>query len=125
MFRVFGQFSRFAAVGAVATALHVAVALFFNGMLMLHPLLANGFGFLTAFLWSLVANWTWTFERSGKLARVAPRFLLISLVCFLVSEVTVLLLTSALQWPMWAALIPVVALVPPVNFWISKSHAFR
>jgi hypothetical protein len=26
---------------------------------------------------------------------------------------------------MWAALIPVVALVPPVNFWISKSHAFR
>lgn len=125
MLRVIGQFSRFAAVGSIATALHIVVALFFNGTLALHPLFANGFGFFTAFLWSLAANWTWTFERNGKLSRVAPRFLMISLTCFFAGEAIVLVLTSVLQWPMWAALIPVVALVPPVNFWMSRSHAFR
>jgi putative flippase GtrA len=119
------QILRFAAVGGVATGLHFMFALMGERVLQFDPGWANAFGFCFAFVWSLMANWAWTFEGQSPFKQAAPRFFALSGICFLLGQGIVVAATSQLHWPLWLALLPVVTIVPVLSFLGSKFHAFR
>jgi putative flippase GtrA len=122
---LFQQIRRFALVGVLATVLHVAVAMVCVTKIALNPLVANFFGFTVATLWSFFANWAWTFEKKTAVGNSAHKFLILSLCCFLLSELIVFVAVSQMNLPMWAAMLPVVVLVPSLSFVGSKFHVFK
>jgi putative flippase GtrA len=91
----------------------------------MNPLLANVMGFIGATLWSFLGNWLWTFEKKADVSVSSQRFLVLSLACFATSELIVFVAVTKFAWPMWAAMLPVMLVVPGLSFLGSKYHAFR
>jgi putative flippase GtrA len=125
MSRLLHQLGKFASVGAVATALHVATALGLNQFAGVAPLNANLAAFVVATIWSYLGNWVWTFEAKARFQHSAPRFLAMSLGCFGVNQATVYGVTVLGQLPLWVAMVPVVAVVPAFSFWMSRTRIFN
>jgi putative flippase GtrA len=118
------QAARFLAVGAGATAIHVAVALLLNGPLGVPPLQANGIAFLLAWGFSYFGNWRWTFGAASDHRSAGPRFFAVSLLLFCLNQGIVFIAFDRLGWPFWAALAVVVAIVPAAGFAASRLWAF-
>ncbi len=118
------QIAKFASVGAIATGLHVLVAMTLHHGAGLSPLRANFAAFCVATLWSYCGNWAWTFAGRAKVKSSAPRFFAMSLAAFALNQGIVYWMTTVEGLPLAAALIPVVAVIPVVSFWLSRMHIF-
>jgi putative flippase GtrA len=119
-----GQVFKFASVGVVATATHVAVGLGLHNLLGVQPLMANLVAFLCATSWSCVGNWSWTFDKRSRLSAAVPRYLALSTCCFGLNQTIVYVVTQLWHLPYLVALLPVVLLVPGFSFWMSRSKVF-
>jgi putative flippase GtrA len=118
------QILKFATVGVVATLTHVAVGVGLHTVAHVSPLTANLVAFASATLVSCVGNWFWTFDKRTPMAKAGPRFLALALFCLCLNQTIVFLMTELARLPYVAALIPVVTLVPALNFWLSRSKVF-
>lgn len=119
------QGGTFIAVGLAATLTHAAAALLAAQIVGLAPLTANLIGYCSAVGLSYTANARLTFRRSARDVGQFARFLTISLGMLALNQGLVFLLVERAHWPFWAALIPVVPLIPAVSFSLSKLWAFR
>ena len=118
------QFARFAAVGGLATLVHVAVGLSLVEGVGLAPLPANLAAFSAAVLVSYLGNRRWTFGlRDPGLDRL-PRFLLVALLGLVLNQALVFLLVERLAWAYGAALAVVVLLVPLLSFMANRRWVF-
>jgi putative flippase GtrA len=118
------QFARFAIVGGGATLIHLGTALTLNAVLGLSPLRANFCAFLAAVAFSYWGNFVWTFDAASAHRAALPRFLALSLALFAVNQAIVYVATELWGWPFFAALVPVVMIVPVGGFLAGRFWAF-
>ena len=121
--------SKFASVGVIATGVHALVYAVAGGLLK--PVLANLIAFLIAFLFSYTGHFLWTFraQTQGREMHEAFayqfRFLVVALSGLLLNSVAVWLVTERLQIDYLYAVVPMVFIVPLLNFALAKVWAFR
>ena len=118
------QAARYVTVGGLATATHVALAIALNSLLAWPALAANTVAFAAAFTVSYFGNWRWTFASAGGHAHLVPRFLLVTLLGFALNQTSVYSLHGVLQLPFWMALVPAVAVIPVLTFWLNRTRVF-
>jgi putative flippase GtrA len=118
------QIVRFAIVGGGATLIHLGSALALNGFLGLSPLRANFCAFLVAFAFSYSGNFIWTFEGASAHVAALPRFLMLQITLFAINQAMVYVAVDLWGWPFFAALIPVVTILPAGAFLASRFWAF-
>ena len=122
--RLFGQVLRFGAVGAAASATHVAVALILIEQVGLPIMTANGLAFAVAVLLSYIGNHSWTFVRSGNHEHHLPRFIAVSLAGFAVNQAIVFATVRLAGLPYIVGILVVIVVVPALTFLLSRSWAF-
>ena len=125
MTELIGQATRFGLIGIAATIVHVVVALLMHDGFGLSPLWANAVAFLTAWTVSYAGNWIWTFGARTTHDYSVPRYFIVALCGFCLNQLIVFVTTGLWGWPFWAALIPVVVIVPLVGFIASRYWAYR
>lgn len=115
----------FIVVGVAATACNAIVAIVVQRLFDLAPLVASLIGYLSAVGISYLGNSLLTFRRPVMHGPQFVRFTVISLAGFAINQGVVWFATGRLHWPLAAAEIPVVLIVPPATFLMSKFWAFR
>ena len=123
------QFSRFLAVGGLATMTHVAVFVLLVEYLVLHPLLANLYAFCVAFAIGFTGHYYWTFARAdGPASRARgpamARFLLVSVAGLGLNSLVVYCVVGLLSLSYLYAALLMVTLVPLLIFLLNRSWAF-
>ena len=119
------QVGRFGAIGIFATAVHYLVAL--AATQIMSPYVANGIGYLTAFLVSYTGHQHFTFKvpaeaRSHR--RQFPRFIAASLIAFLFAQL-VLAATGFFNLGEPVRLAFAVLSVPPITFLLSRYWVYK
>jgi putative flippase GtrA len=112
-------------VGATATGCHYLTALAAHDVLGVEPFWATFVGYACSVGVSYLGNALLTFRRPPLHGPQFLRFAAISLAGLTVNQSVVYLAGHILGWPFWAALIPVVVLVPAATFTLAKFWAFR
>ena len=120
-----GRVARFAIVGAVAGAVHVATVTVLVAALGLAPLVANVAGFAIAFGVSYAGQRRWTFG-AGDLPhrRSLPRYLAVALGGFALNESLYALLLGFTPLHYIPALVLTVAAAATATYLASRSWAF-
>ena len=118
------QIIRFGAVGAAASATHVAVALVMIERQGLPVLTSNGLAFTVAVLLSYIGNHSWTFLRAGSHDRHLPRFVVVSLAGLALNQSIVFTTVTLAGFPYIVGILIVIAVVPVLTFLLSRSWAF-
>jgi len=121
---MFQQIRRFGVIGLLATAIHITVAYFAERLGSLSPQLANLSGFSAAFLVSYFGHMQYTFQPQGSSDRYFRRFLILSIISFLISSYLVFALTVELGVDFLWVLASVAVIVPSINFIVAKFWAF-
>ena len=122
---VLREINVFIAVGVTATACQVGVSLAAQRLLGLGPMAATLVGYGASVGVSYLGNSLFTFRRRALHGPQFVRFAAISLAGLAINQGVVFVATHLLGWPLWQALIPVVAIVPASTFVMSKLWAFR
>ena len=112
-------------VGVVATGCNYVAALAAQHYLGLGPLASGVAGYACAVGVSYFGNAVLTFRRPALHGPQFLRFMTISLAGLALNLGLVFAGTRLFGWPLWQALIPVVAIVPAATFAMSKFWAFR
>ncbi|MCG6882374.1 MAG: GtrA family protein [Silicimonas sp.] len=110
------QLGRFASVGALATLIHVTVALILDGIAGLAPQAANLGGFLAAVSFSYVGHLHFTFGVAPRHAQHGPRFLAVALAAYAASAAMTYAINTALGLPFAVAMLVVAGVVPATTF---------
>ncbi|MEL7257610.1 MAG: GtrA family protein [Pseudomonadota bacterium] len=118
------QLSRFAGVGALATLLHVTVALIVAEGLGAAPQLANLTGFLAAVSFSYLGHGYFTFSTKLKHRIHGPRFLSVSVLGLCVSSGSTYVIADMAGLPFWMAMGVVAIAVPFSTFILCKLWVF-
>jgi putative flippase GtrA len=118
------QVLKYASVGSVATALHVCIAVVLNSGFAVSALWANFYAYLCSAIFSYIGNWLWTFDSQGSAAETLPRFIVLNLACFGVNQAIVYAIVEQAHLPMVMAMLPVVAVIPAISFWMSRTRIF-
>jgi putative flippase GtrA len=120
------QIIRFGFVGISATIVHYCTALLLANMIPLAY--ANPVGFILAFSVSYFGHLRLTFgirnNETNHAVRL-PRFLVVSLLGFVVGQMVLLGSTHLRMFPEWLSLLVAVATVPVTTFVVSRSWVFR
>ena len=115
----------FVLVGGAATGCHYVTALAAHALLALDPFWATFVGYVCSVGVSYFGNALFTFRRPALHGPQFVRFAAISLAGLAINQGIVFLAAHVLGWPFWAALIPVVILVPASTFTLAKFWAFK
>ena len=118
------QVGRFALVGAGATALHILAgsSLIATGS---PPMVANPLAFLTAFGFSFLGHWGYTFAKGGApLARAFRRFVAVAAFGLVLNETVLALLLQITDAPV-LALACAVLVAAGATFALGRGWAFR
>ena len=118
------QLGRFASVGALATLIHVTVALGLEGFAGFAPQAANLGGFLSAVLFSYAGHLQFTFGIAPRHSFHGPRFLAVALAAYLTSAGMTQLIHGTLGLPFAVAMGVVAGVVPMTTFLMLKLWAF-
>jgi len=119
------QIARFAGVGALATAVHVGVALIAAQALGLAPQIANAAGFCAAVLLSYVGHGRWVFDTDLRHTLHGPRFLATALLGLAVSSSITHAVTIWMGAPFAVAMAIVALMVPACTYVMCKIWVFR
>jgi putative flippase GtrA len=118
------QFSRFVVTGAVATFVHVFIALLLNEGFGIASFWANFVAFLSTWPVSYAGNFFWTFETTAAHHKSMPRFGITSLTGLFVSQVIVWFVVEVMGQSLRVALVPALIIVPVLSFMMSRYWAF-
>ncbi len=114
----------FLAVGAAATLTHMAVFALLEGRIW--PELANGGGFVAAFLVSFVGHRFLSFaDTHTSMGTSFVRFGLTALLGFAANELVFVLLLRSALWPSWLALLAGLLVAAAQTFVLSRYWAFK
>lgn len=116
---------RFAAVGILATLIHVAVfGLLVDVIGWRAPTAATGIAFLTATVFSYFSNYLWTFGSPGRHRRYMPRFFSVTVSLFLLNLLIMHASVEWFGWHHWVGLGIVIAVIPGSSFLLNTFWAF-
>lgn len=113
----------FGAVGILATATHIAIAWFMYDGVGLHGAIANLFGSIAAFFVSFLLNATATFRTTRPVASAGIRYLVVSIVSYLLCT-GILLVVERLELATFLFAVAVLLVVPPTTFFLVKFWVF-
>lgn len=122
-----GQLARFIVSGAFVTALGVVVYALVALLLRWHPQLGNLLAYLVAMATGYLMHSRWSFRDHGgeRTAATKLRFLIVSLVSYLLNSLWVWLITEPLGLdPAWPIL-PMLFITPAVTFVLNRHWVFR
>lgn len=122
---LYGGAWRFAVVGGLATAVHVAVFFLLQRTTSLSPTVATVPAFLCAVLLSYSLNFRWTFRADGSHRRRFPRFALLALAGAFANVGIMYVTTDLLGWAPALGLAVVVTVIPVLSFLGNRSWSFR
>jgi putative flippase GtrA len=122
---VIREINVFVLVGVLATACQVGVSLAAQRWIGLEAMAASLTGYAASVGVSYLGNSRFTFRRPALHAPQFAKFATISLTGLALNLSLVFVCTHNLAWPLWQAMIPVVLIVPPSSFLMSKLWAFR
>jgi putative flippase GtrA len=122
--RLLTQFSRFAAVGAIGTAMHYLVLIALVSAFGCSPVLSTTFGALVGALANYWLNRRFTFASDARHRQALPRFLLMA-ACGLLLNATIVGILTSLELHYLAAQIVATAVVLVTNYIMSKTWVFR
>lgn len=105
-----GSLLRFGCVGAVNTALGLALIFGSQAVLGFGDVAANATGYGLALLAGFALNRQWTFSDQGPATRALPRYLLVLAAAYLANLACLLFVRDALGWP--SAVAQVIAILP-------------
>lgn len=123
--RLAAAFVRFAAVGALATAVHAAVFALAIETTPLDPVVATSIAFAVAFAVGFALNRRWTFRSRGDARAQLPRYLATQVAGLALNAAIMALAVHAQRWSPYAGLALGIVLVPPVTFALARSWVFR
>ena len=118
-------FARFAAVGALATAIHAAVFAALVEATRIDPVAATVVAFTVAFAAGFALNRRWTFGSRASPVGQLPRYLAAQLAGLGLSAAIMYAAVHVQRWSPYAGLALSIALVPPVTFALSRWWVFR
>ena len=124
---VLGQLIRFGLVGGFVTALGAGAYLVAAMVFDIAPLLANVVAYAVAVATGYVLHSRVSFRGHGRrdnLARTTSRFVVVSLVSFLLNSLWVWLLTEPLRGPDWWPVVPMLFVTPLVTFALNRRWVF-
>ena len=117
--------SKFAAVGLAATSIHVFMVWFLMKIFSLSPYPTNTIAFLTAFGFSYLGHYHWSFRAQARQANNFRRFVLIAGSAFLLNNI---LLTYMLEKAYFSEMVSVIFsifIIPLYTFIGSRFWAFK
>jgi putative flippase GtrA len=120
----FWRLMRFSAVGALATAIHIGLAMASVAYLGLSPTVANIVGFCGSFLFSYVGHFRFTFMVPGRYRDYIAKFAVSSAVSFGISTGTVWLATSVFGIDYRPAMLALAVIVPLGNYLVNRFWVF-
>ena len=123
--RLILQFSRFATVGLLSTAAHVATGLTAHHGLGMVPFNANLLAFAVALCVSFLGQTALAFPGARRSPKSFSRFSVVAVTGLLLNQAIVIAVTGWIGAPYWAALALIVATVPPLTFIALKFWALR
>lgn len=118
--------SWFTVIGAIAAAVHYAIAVSLESGFSVAPAWANVIGFGFAFPVSYIGHSKLSFASHAASHRTAfPRFLTIALTGFFGNQALLLSLLAWLAWPFWVTLAIVMVIVAFLTYVLSRYWAFQ
>lgn len=122
---LFAQVLRFFGVGAVATGVHVFIAMVVDVVFSPAPLLSNFCGFSTAVFFSYIGHTRITFAVQPRHGLHFPRFLFVSLLSLTLSSLITWWGAVKLEAPFAATMLVVAIAVPLLSFLLLKLWALK
>ena len=120
----FWRLARFSAVGALATVVHISVAMVAVAEFFASPTVGSVIGFVAAFVVSYVGHLRFTFAAPGRYCDYLLKFAISSLASFLLSTGAVWVATSILRIDYRPALIALAIIVPVCNYLVNRFWVF-
>lgn len=117
--------SRFGLVGVAAACIHIGVLWILLAQIKLYVLFANSMAFLTAFGFSFIGQYFWTFRTTRNLTRTLFRFFSVALVAFLTNNLILIALLNAQLLSDSLAAMLAVFVIPLITYLASRFWAFR
>jgi putative flippase GtrA len=111
-------------VGAIATGVHIGVAMIAVAAAGVSPTVGATTGFLSAFIVSYVGHFRFSFAVSGRYRNYLLKFAVSSLASFLLSTAAVWVATAILGIDYKPALIALAIIVPICNYLVNKFWVF-
>lgn len=121
--RIASSVPRFAIVGAIATLIHMIVAVGIIKMVNWHPGIANGIAYIVANFFSYAVNTRWSFEAKVSLDSWY-RFLAVSFIAWLLT-VAISGLVAAAGGHYMLGILLVVVLVPTLSYIGHRKYTYR
>ncbi len=119
------RFVRFAAVGLLATGIHVGAVYFLVETGGVDPALASLPAFVSALAVSYLLNRRWTFQAAGTGFGPFHKYLLVALGGMLLNAVIMFVAVHIAKASYWLGLAIVVAVVPAVSYLLQRDWTFR
>jgi putative flippase GtrA len=120
----FRRLARFSTVGAVATVVHIGVAMMAVATTGVNPTIGAVLGFAAAFIVSYVGHFRFSFAVQGRYRDYLLKFAVSSLASFLLSTVSVWLATAMLGIDYKPALAALAVIVPACNYLMNRFWVF-
>ena len=125
--QLLGQLARFAMSGAAATALGVGVYAIVALLLRWHPQLGNFLAYAIAVATGYFLHSSWSFKDHGSERTHATkvRFVVVSIISYVLNSFWVWLLYSHLKLGREAPIAPMLFVTPLVTFALNRQWVFR
>jgi putative flippase GtrA len=117
--------SRFTLVGIAAASIHIGFLWILITQFDVDPIRANVGAFLTAFSFSFIGQYVWTFRSSLYWPTALVRFFAISLVAFTLNNIALLGLLNLEQVHSSFAAVLAACIIPLVSYVFGRAWAFR
>lgn len=118
------RLARFSAVGVLATAVHIGVAMAAVAAAGVNPTVGSMIGFVTAFVVSYVGHFRFTFAAPGRYRDYLLKFFVSSLASLFISTGAVWVATSILGIDYKPALVALAVIVPVCNYLVNRFWVF-
>ena len=120
----FWRLARFSTVGAVATVVHIGVAMTAVAAAGVSPTVGAVIGFIAAFAVSYFGHFRFSFAVAGRYRDYLLKFAASSLASFLLSTMSVWLATVMLGIDYKPALVALAIIVPACNYLMNRFWVF-
>lgn len=120
----FWKLARFSAVGGVATVVYVLAAMIAVAIGGVSPVVGAVIGFCASFLVSYVGHFHFTFAVPGRYRDYVVKFAVSSFASFLISTITMWVITNILMIDYKIALVAVAVLIPICSYLVNRFWVF-
>ena len=117
--------AKFAAVGLAATAVHVFMVWVLMKLFFLSPYPTNTIAFLTAFGFSYLGHYHWSFKEQPKEGNSFRRFVMIAGSAFLLNNILLTYMLEKAYFPEMISVIFSIFIIPLYTFIGSRFWAFK